>query len=102
MNAHRWIATRAEEQTMSTTTGTGRFVWYELVTTDVSKAIAFYTHVTGWKSDVWQTPSGDIHLFKTDQGPVANLRTSTGEKGPNGAVWWSSSVTVASADETAA
>ena len=34
-------------------------------------------------------------MFKSGQGPVANLRASTGEKGPHGDVWWSASVTVA-------
>ena len=29
----------------------GRFVWYELITTDVSAAKAFYTNVMGW--DTW-------------------------------------------------
>jgi predicted enzyme related to lactoylglutathione lyase len=73
---------------MSTTPATGRFVWYELVTTNVKQAIDFYTHVTGWKSDVWQTPGGNIHMFTSAQGPVANLRQSSGEKGPHGDVWW--------------
>ena len=77
---------------MSTTIETGRFVWYELVTTDVKRSIDFYTHVTGWESAVWQTPGGDIHMFKSGQGPVANLRESTGEKGPHGDTWWSASV----------
>ncbi|MBL8740897.1 MAG: VOC family protein [Myxococcales bacterium] len=80
---------------------TGRFMWYELITTDVKKAVDFYTHVTGWKSDVWHTPAGDIHMFASAQGPVASLRSSTGEKGPHGDVWWSASVTVADVDGTA-
>ena len=87
---------------MSTTIETGRFVWYELVTTDVKRSIDFYTHVTGWESAVWQTPGGDIHMFKSGQGPVANLRESTGEKGPHGDTWWSASVSVADVDKTAA
>lgn len=79
-----------------------RFVWYELITTDVKKAVDFYTHVTGWQSDVWQSPGGDIHMFKSVQGPVANLRQSTGEKGPHGETWWSASVSVSNVDAVAA
>jgi len=29
----------------------GRFVWYELLTTDTEAAIAFYSHVIGWKTE---------------------------------------------------
>src|SRR4029077_318188 len=32
----------------------GRFVWYELITTDVAAAKAFYTKVIGW--DAWDAP----------------------------------------------
>jgi predicted enzyme related to lactoylglutathione lyase len=36
-------------------TNTGRFVWYELLTTDPNSAIAFYSEVVGWKTE----PFGD-------------------------------------------
>src|SRR4051812_45764104 len=29
---------------------TGRFVWYDLMTTDVERAKAFYTELVGWKT----------------------------------------------------
>ncbi len=29
---------------------TGRFVWYELLTTDTQAAVAFYSEVVGWKT----------------------------------------------------
>lgn len=83
-------------------TDKGRFVWYELITTDVDKAVDFYTHVTGWSADVWHSPGGDISMFKSAQGAVANLRKSTGEKGPHGDTWWSASVSVTDVDVSAA
>lgn len=34
----------------------GRFVWYDLMTTDPEKAEAFYTKVAGWGTTVWPGP----------------------------------------------
>jgi uncharacterized protein len=36
------------------TTGTGRFVWYELMTTDLAAAQAFYTEIIGWTTKRWE------------------------------------------------
>jgi hypothetical protein len=36
----------------------GKFVWYELATSDPAGAIAFYTKVIGWGSQPWDTPPG--------------------------------------------
>jgi len=36
----------------------GRFVWFELMTTDVSAAIAYYTAVCGWETASWGDASG--------------------------------------------
>src|SRR5215510_13865298 len=42
----------------------GRFVWYELITTDVAAAKAFYTKVVGWEA--WDAPSpGRPYAFFT-------------------------------------
>ena len=30
---------------------TSRFVWHELMTKDVAKAVAFYTRLFGWKAE---------------------------------------------------
>lgn len=32
----------------------GKFVWYDLQTTDIKAAIAFYTEVVGWKTEEWE------------------------------------------------
>ena len=40
----------------------GRFVWYELMTTDPKAAMDFYTAVIGWKTQPFAegTPPGDV------------------------------------------
>lgn len=55
----------------------GKFVWYELITTDVPKAIAFYKDVIGWGTQpfgegytMWtagQTPVGGVAALHDDQ-----------------------------------
>jgi hypothetical protein len=44
-----------------TDTNNGRFVWYELLTTDVKSALEFYPKVVGWKSEAWGT--GDYTMW---------------------------------------
>jgi len=34
----------------------GRFVWYDLMTTDPEKAVEFYTKVAGWGTTKWEGP----------------------------------------------
>jgi predicted enzyme related to lactoylglutathione lyase len=34
----------------------GRFVWFDLMTTDPDKAVAFYPRITGWGTTPWQGP----------------------------------------------
>ncbi len=41
----------------------GRFVWYDLMTTDPEKAEAFYTNALGWGTEVWQGPM-PYHMWK--------------------------------------
>ena len=45
-------ATRAEE--LSATATRGRFVWTELVTTNVAAAQTFYKKVVGWNTSKWK------------------------------------------------
>jgi predicted enzyme related to lactoylglutathione lyase len=42
------------------TTPLGRFVWFDLMTSDPPAAIAFYTKVCGWETEQWKTPSPDM------------------------------------------
>ena len=51
----------------------GRFVWYELMTTDVEAAKAFYTEVMGWDSWEASVPGVPYTLFTTGKGMVGGL-----------------------------
>ena len=49
----------------------GRFVWYELATSDIEKAKAFYTSVVGWETADVSMPG--YTLFTAQGVPVAGL-----------------------------
>jgi uncharacterized protein len=78
---------------------TGRFVWYELLTTDVPGAIAFYTEVVGWTSQPW----GDqgYHMWVGSQGPLGGLIALPEPARKMGASpYWQANVQVPNVDET--
>jgi predicted enzyme related to lactoylglutathione lyase len=52
----------------------GRFVWHELMTTDIKAAGAFYPKVTAWKTEAWdKDPS--YTLWVSAKGPFGGVRT---------------------------
>ena len=51
----------------------GRFVWYELVTTDVEAAIAFYTSVMGWGAWDASVPGKRFILFGDGKASISGL-----------------------------
>ncbi len=51
----------------------GRFVWYELMTTDVETAKAFYASVVGWGTRDASAPGLTYSLFTTGDSPVTGL-----------------------------
>jgi uncharacterized protein len=51
----------------------GRFVWYELMTTDVETARAFYASVVGWGTRNASMPGLPYSLFTSGDSPVAGL-----------------------------
>jgi hypothetical protein len=51
----------------------GRFVWYELLTTDIAAAKSFYGSVVGWDGQDASTPEFAYTLFTTGRGPVSGL-----------------------------
>ena len=51
----------------------GRFVWYELVTTDIKAAIAFYTKVMGWGAWDASVPGKPYILFGDAKGAISAL-----------------------------
>jgi predicted enzyme related to lactoylglutathione lyase len=51
----------------------GRFVWYELATTDMEAAKAFYTEVVGWGTQDASMPGVAYTLFTAGGAPVSGL-----------------------------
>jgi predicted enzyme related to lactoylglutathione lyase len=50
----------------------GRFVWYELLTTDPKAAMAFYTDVVGWKTQLY-AEEGGYTMWLSAQGPLGGV-----------------------------
>jgi predicted enzyme related to lactoylglutathione lyase len=51
----------------------GRFAWYELMTTDVAAAQAFYANVLGWAAQDASTPELPYTLFSTGAAKLGGL-----------------------------
>src|SRR5258708_3559650 len=51
----------------------GRFVWYELLTTDIAAAKAFYCEVVGWGARDASTPDVAYTLGSAGEPPVSGL-----------------------------
>lgn len=51
----------------------GRFVWYELTTTDTTAAKAFYSSLLGWGTHAIATPGMGYTLFTVGDVPVSGL-----------------------------
>src|SRR3954469_11473127 len=51
----------------------GRFVWYELLTTDLPAARQFYGDVLGWRAQDVSTPDLAYTLFTSRTAPVSGL-----------------------------
>jgi predicted enzyme related to lactoylglutathione lyase len=63
----------------------GRFVWYELITTDMEAAGAFYANVVGWEMRDASMPGMAYTLCSTAGGTVCGLVNLTAEAGRLGA-----------------
>jgi uncharacterized protein len=63
----------------------GRFVWYELITTDLAAARAFYASVVGWEMRDASMPGMAYTLCATPGGTVCGLIDLTAEAGRLGA-----------------
>lgn len=50
----------------------GRFVWYELITSDVEGAKRFYTDVVGWDTQDWKGGS-DYTILTAEQKPIGSV-----------------------------
>jgi predicted enzyme related to lactoylglutathione lyase len=80
----------------------GRFVWYELLTSDVPAAIAFYSEVVGWRTQ----PFGDADgytMWVGGQGPLGGLTVLPAAAKQMGAPpYWQANVEVTDVDQAVA
>jgi predicted enzyme related to lactoylglutathione lyase len=77
----------------------GRFVWYELLTSDIAKAIAFYTDVVGWKTEPYGEGAEAYTMWTSGQGPLGGVMTLPEEAKKMGAPpHWGSYVEVDDVD----
>jgi len=52
---------------------TGRFIWYELNTSDLDAAIAFYGKVVGWSVHAGTTPGMDYRMIRAGEKQVGGM-----------------------------
>jgi predicted enzyme related to lactoylglutathione lyase len=79
---------------------TGRFVWYELQTTDPVAALSFYTDVIGWETQEWEN---GYTMWVGGQGPLGGtMRLPEAARQDGVPPHWTSYVEVANVDATVA
>ena len=79
---------------------TGRFVWYELLTTEPADAHAFYPEVTGWKTQPFEGGMGMYTMWVGGQGPLGGVTELHDAAVKMGATpYWQANVEVASVDD---
>lgn len=59
----------------------GRFVWYDLLTSDPKAAATFYSNVIGWSASPWGPPEAEYTMIANAEGPVGGI----GEAGKDAA-----------------
>ena len=88
---------------MSETSPRGRFVWYDLMTTDPGGAADFYTKIAGWGTQRWQGPSPTPYtMWTTHDTPIGGVVQLTEEMLGSVPPHWIGYVAVPSVDESAA
>lgn len=51
----------------------GRFMWYELLTSDPAAATRFYGDVVGWGAEPWEGGENPYTMWTTGRGPVGGV-----------------------------
>jgi len=85
-------------------TNNGRFVWFELMTSDPKAAIPFYTEVIGWKSQPYADDAASGYtMWLGSQGPLGGVMELPEPARKMGAPpHWTSNVEVTDVDATVA
>lgn len=80
---------------MSETQDHGRFVWYDLMTTDTQAAQPFYQDVVGWTTEPVANSAMPYTLWIGSQGPIGGIMALPEEAAKTGAPpQWMANVTV--------
>lgn len=83
----------------STAANVGRFVWYELLSTDPEGSKAFYTEVIGWKTQRFDGGDGDYTMWVGGQGPLGGVTLLPEQARAMGAPsYWQANVEVSDID----
>ncbi|HVX41841.1 MAG TPA: VOC family protein [Gemmatimonadaceae bacterium] len=75
----------------------GRFVWHDLVTSDVAAAQSFYTTITPWKTQLWEAGDVDYPMWVNGEEPIGGLTPVSADGHPH----WRTYVCVYDADACA-
>ncbi|MEZ4462945.1 MAG: VOC family protein [bacterium] len=51
----------------------GRFVWYELMSSDTERSAAFYTELFGWTISQMEMPKGVYHVLREGEDGIAGM-----------------------------
>ena len=88
---------------MSEESARGRFVWYDLMTTDPEAAKAFYTAVAGWGTETWDSSGMPYTMWTASGKPIGGTMKLPDEAVAGGArPHWISYVDVPDVDATVA
>lgn len=82
---------------MEETRAAGKFVWYDLMTSDPEQAKAFYSKVIGWGTSVWEGPE-PYTMWTSEAGPIGGVMAQP--PGVNAPPHWMGYVGVADVDRT--
>lgn len=88
---------------MSAEANHGRFVWFDLMTTELAAAIDFYTGLVGWRTQEWKDASMTYTMWANGETPLGGVVQLPPEASSNGATpHWLAYVAVADVDRTVA
>lgn len=65
----------------------GATSWFETMTSDKDRAMAFYDKLFGWKAEAMATPNMNYYSFKHEGLPIAGMLQITPEMGNMPSVW---------------
>ena len=81
----------------------GRFVWYDLMTSDLDSAVDFYTRLVDWGTTPWQGGGDPYTMWTNDKVPLGGIMSIPEPAKSAGAPpYWIAYVSVPDVRETVA